>query len=142
MARFCACMSWFLFCLTPTLITVAALAVPENAFAVYAECQRWCGTQYSDPTDVENCSMYCSMCGCDSLPEQDRPNCLTSCGFTAGIKCPGNSCDNTKNANTRCTLKEYPMYCSQGAYTCSQDQLKCSTCGCTGNMDTMKCWCK
>lgn len=63
MGRLYKLLSWFFFLLTPVLGTVAALAVPENAFADYPGCMAMCKALCADTSYPAGCETYCSA-GC------------------------------------------------------------------------------
>ena len=126
MARFCACMSWFLFCLTPTLITVAALAVPEDAFAETGDCADYCQKKCATNSDPYTCGMSCnSYCGssCDNCKfyPQDQTNCEIDCAYGGNGLVP-NQCQSKINPNgtpggcvsggKQCTFAGLPSSCA------------------------------
>ena len=93
MARLCNLLSWFFFALAPVLVTLAFLAVPENAFADPGSCL--CGI--GDWACVTDCCQGDSGCctdncfgdaDCLALCQAGPKNCK-GCGNCAVKDCSG-----------------------------------------------------
>lgn len=115
MARLCTLLSWFFFCLTPVLVTVAVLAVPENAFADAGTeyCESYCKGQCGDDmTCFMNCNAACNggwTSGCDFCSGKSGDEytwCMAGCNAAPPPEC----C----NSAEECSYK-YPLYpCKDG----------------------------
>lgn len=86
MARLFTLLSYFHFCLASTLLIVAALVVPENAFADTGDCADYCQKKCATNSDPYTCGMSCnSYCNnsCDNCKyfPQDKTNCEIDCAY-------------------------------------------------------------
>ena len=149
MARVSNLLSWFFFCMAGVLITVATLAVPENAFAADAGmwCNNYCFAQCDgnlDPNCFPNCRAACidgygNCSDCTSTNYSD-PTLLADCqaGCTAAtVPCPGNAtCNNT------CTTFPYGKCSNDKEDRCNAiAKTDCQGCFCAGNACSTGCTC-
>ena len=152
MARVSNLLSWFFFCMAGVLVTVAMLAVPENAFADDGDtwCATYCyGVCSGDITCIGNCTGPChdGYYNCDDCANYSSPQ-DTYCN--AGCLQAGKSC-NAVSGNRRCDDGCY--FDPKNATTCSITVLgsntgcvlgmnNCATCVCSFNVTKDDCWCK
>jgi hypothetical protein len=158
MPRVCQVMTWFCFSLAGVLLTVAMLALPENAFADtggdcvtsctalwtpgspdYYTCLGNCCNGYSGGDSYLDGTCCSSACAGDSNP--------TACAATCGAGFGGGSCKTTNKNDDYCNkVCRVPSGSSEtctvmGSGGCNIEGDVCSKCKCDWRSNFKECLC-